>query len=100
MLLTGDPYSAEQCREFGLIGHVVPDGQALAKAREIAERIAANGPLAVKAILKSIRDTASLPESQAFEVEMPIGMPVFQSKDAREGPKAFLEKRKPVFTGE
>lgn len=100
MLLTGDPYSAAQCREFGLIGHVVADGQALAKATEIAARIAANGPLAVKAILKSIRETAGLPEKQAFEVEMPIGMPVFQSKDAREGPRAFLEKRKPVFTGE
>ncbi len=100
MLLTGDPYSAAQCREFGLIGHVVPDGMALAKANEIAARIAANGPLAVKAILKSIRETASLPEKQAFEIEMPIGMPVFQSQDAREGPKAFLEKRKPVFTGQ
>jgi enoyl-CoA hydratase len=100
MLLTGDPYSAAQCREFGLIGHVVPDGMALSKASEIAARIASNGPLAVKAILKSIRETANLPEKQAFEVEMPIGMPVFQSKDAREGPKAFLEKRAPVFTGE
>ena len=66
MLLTGDPYSATQCRDFGLIGHVVPDGEALAKANEIAARIAANGPLAVKAILKSIRETANLPEKQAF----------------------------------
>ena len=100
MLLTGSPYSAEQCREFGLIGHVVADGQALAKANEIAARIASNGPLAVRAILKSMRDTAGLPEQRAFDVEMPIGMPVFQSEDAREGPKAFHEKRKPVFTGQ
>ena len=98
MLLTGNDYTARQCLEFGLIGHVVPEGQALAKAREIAERIAANGPVAVKAILKSIRETAAMPEREAFEQkEMAIGIPVFSSEDAREGPKAFLEKRLPVF---
>ena len=82
-----------------LIGHVGDDGQALAKAREIAERIAANGPLAVKAILKSVRDTFALPESEAFPKEMAIGIPIFSSKDAQEGPRAFLEKRKPKFVG-
>ena len=99
MLLTGESYTAAQCRAFGLIGHVVPDGQALAKARAIAERIAANGPLAVRAILQAVRETAGLPEAQAFEKEMALGLPVFASKDAREGPRAFLEKRAPVFTG-
>jgi enoyl-CoA hydratase len=101
MLLTGNDYTAQQCKDFGLIGHVVPDGQALTKAREIADRIAANGPLAVKAILKSIRETFGMPEKEAFDQkEMAIGIPIFSSKDAREGPKAFLEKRPPVFTGE
>jgi len=101
MLLTGNDYTAQQCKEFGLVGHVVPDGQALTKAREIADRIAANGPLAVKAILKSIRETFGMPEKEAFDQkEMAIGIPIFSSKDAREGPKAFLEKRPPVFTGE
>ena len=100
MLLTGNDYTAAQCKEIGLIGHVVPDGQALTKAREIADRIAANGPLAVKAILKSVRETFGMPEKEAFDQkEMAIGMPVFSSKDAQEGPRAFLEKRDPVFTG-
>ena len=83
-----------------MIGHVVPDGQALAKAREIADVIAGNGPIAVRAILKSVRESFGLPEEQAFkEKEMPCGMPVFQSEDAKEGPRAFLEKRPPVFQG-
>jgi enoyl-CoA hydratase len=99
MLLTGEPYTAAQCKAFGLIGEVVPDGQALAAARKIAERIAANGPLAVRAILKSIRETASLPEKEALDREMSIGMTVFASQDAKEGPRAFLEKRKPNFKG-
>lgn len=100
MLLTGDSYSADDVWRMGLIGHVVDDGQALAKARSIALRIAANGPLAVRAILQAVRETACLPESVAFEQkEMAIGLPVFSSADAREGSKAFLEKRPPVFTG-
>jgi enoyl-CoA hydratase len=99
MLLTGSAYPARQCLAFGLIGHVVPDGQALAHARTIAERIAANGPLAVRAILKAVREVAGLPEAAAFEKEMAIGLPIFGSEDAKEGPRAFLEKRPPVFTG-
>lgn len=99
MLLTGESYSAAQCRAFGLIGEVVPDGQALATARKIADRIAANGPVAVRAILKSIRETACLTEKEAFDKEMGIGMAVFTSEDAKEGPRAFLEKRKPNFQG-
>ena len=99
MLLAGEDLSAPRAYELGLINHVVPDGDALSKAREIAERIAANGPIAVKAILATLRETESLSEAQAFEVEQRHGMAVFASADAVEGPRAFLEKRKPVFTG-
>ena len=77
----------------------MPDGQALTKAREIADRIARNGPLAVKAILATLRDTEAMPEDEAFTIEMRHGGAVMASNDAAEGPRAFLEKRDPVFTG-
>ncbi len=100
MLLAGEDLPAQRAYDLGLINHVVPDGQALAKAKQIAERIAANGPLAVKAILATLRETETLPETEAFGIEMGHGMKAMSSKDAVEGPRAFLEKRPPVFTGQ
>jgi enoyl-CoA hydratase len=97
LLLTGRLISAPEAREIGLIGHVVPDGQALAKALELAGLIAANGPVAVRAILRTIRETEGLAENDAFAVESQIGMAVFRSQDAKEGPRAFAEKRAPQF---
>ena len=99
ILLTGDDITAARAYELGLVNHVVPDGQALTKAREIAGRIARNGPLAVTAILETLRRTESLPERDAFKIERELGTPVMLSNDAVEGPRAFLEKRDPVFTG-
>jgi enoyl-CoA hydratase len=100
MLLTGRFVSAREAKEIGLIGHVVPEGQALAKAREIALQIAENGPLAVQAVLRSLRETEGLSETDGLERELEIGQPIFGTKDAMEGPRAFAEKRKPKFTGE
>mgnify|MGYP001819491296 CR=1 FL=1 len=100
MLICGDDLPAGRAHELGLINHVVPDGQALAKAREIADRIARNGPLAVKAIVATLRETETLPEDEAFVIEQRHGMAVMSSEDAKEGPRAFLEKRDPVFRGE
>ena len=99
MLLAGEDLPARRAFELGLVNHVVPDGQALARARAIAQRIAENGPLAVKAILAVLRATETLPEEKAFEIEQQQGMHVMMSADAAEGPRAFLEKRKPVFQG-
>jgi enoyl-CoA hydratase len=99
LLLTGRHIKAPEAKEIGLIGHVVPDGTALTKAREIADLISANGPLAVQAILRTIRDTEGLHEDDAFQLDAKVGAPVFSSNDAKEGPRAFAEKRTPRFTG-
>jgi enoyl-CoA hydratase len=99
LLLTGRHISAEEALRIGLIGHVVPDGSALSKALELAGLIAANGPLAVQAILRTIRETEGMPENDAFKIDAQLGMEVFRSADAKEGPKAFSEKRVPRFTG-
>ncbi len=99
LLLTGRHISADEALAIGLIGHVVADGQALAKALEIAEMVAANGPLAVQAILRTIRQTEGMAENDAFALEAKLGMAVFASEDAREGPRAFAQKRKPEFRG-
>ncbi|MFN8603496.1 MAG: crotonase/enoyl-CoA hydratase family protein [Candidatus Binatia bacterium] len=99
MLLCGEDLPAKRACELGLINHVVPDGQALAKAKEIAARIAKNGPLAVKAIVATLRETETMPEEAAFEIEQRHGMKVMVSEDAMEGPRAFFEKREPVFKG-
>ena len=84
-----------------LVGRVVPKGQALAEAKKIAEVICDNGPLSIRALMRMLREIdESYSEADALEKEIEIGAPVFATKDAREGPRAFREKRKPVFTGE
>jgi enoyl-CoA hydratase len=99
ILLTGRHITADEALRIGLIGHVVDDGQALTKALEIATMIAANGPLAVQAILRTIRETEGMAENDAFALEARLGMAVFTSDDAKEGPRAFAEKRPPQFRG-
>ncbi|MFF7655860.1 crotonase/enoyl-CoA hydratase family protein [Streptomyces sp. NPDC007983] len=97
MLLTGRPYPAEEAERIGLIGHVVPDGTALKKALEIAELINANGPLAVEAVKASVYDTAEMTETDGLASELERGWPIFDTADAKEGSKAFAEKRPPVY---
>jgi enoyl-CoA hydratase len=99
LLLTGDLISADEARAIGFLNYVVPADEVLPKALEIAGKIAANGPLAVTAIRKSARACLGKPELEALKIESELSAPVFRTEDAREGPKAFMEKRKPVYKG-
>jgi enoyl-CoA hydratase len=97
MLLTGRPYTAAEALAIGLVGHVVPDGAALAKALGIAELVNANAPLAVEAVKRSVRETSGMSEREGLARELEIGWPVFATEDAKEGPRAFAEKRAAVW---
>ncbi len=99
ILLTGAHLTAAQARDIGLIGHVVPDGDALDRALEIARVVAANGPLAIAAITRTLHECDGMELDQALRHEWEYGQAVFASNDAKEGPRAFAEKRDPLFTG-
>ena len=99
MLIVGDPITGRRAYDIGLVGHVTPHGGALTRARELADRLAANGPLAVRNIKASVIENLTKAEADAFGREQELGMEVMGSQDAKEGPRAFLEKRAPNFTG-
>ncbi|WP_030295512.1 crotonase/enoyl-CoA hydratase family protein [Streptomyces katrae] len=100
MLLTGRPYSAAEAERIGLIGSVVPEGTALAKALEIAEQVNACGPLAVEAVKASVYESAELTETEGLASELLRGWPIFDTADAKEGARAFAEKRPAVYRRE
>jgi len=101
MLLTGRHVTAEEALRWGLVNYVMPKGKTLEKALEIAGVIGECGPLAIKAITRSLREhQEALMEDDAMARSDEIGWPVLATKDAKEGMKAFKEKRKANFIGE
>jgi enoyl-CoA hydratase len=97
-LLTAEAFSAERALEVGLINEIVPEDELLEKALDWAHRITANAPLAVQATKESVMRGLALNLDDAYDVESEMSKRIFKTEDAKEGPKAFAEKRPPVWT--
>ena len=100
MLMVGDSFTAHEALEMGLLNYVVPREDLLNKALELAAKLAENGPLAIRKIKEGLMRSSGLALDEAYEIENEVSAAVMSSKDAREGPRAFKEKRKPKFIGE
>ncbi len=100
ILLGGAPVSAEQALVMGLVSEVVPLAQLQQRAEYYADNICRQAPLALQAIKRTALETHTLPWHEAFRYEMEQAGAVMMSRDAREGPRAFKEKRQPEFKGE
>lgn len=98
ILLTGEPISAQRAYEIGFVNKVVPQEILLETAKQMAEKIAANAPLTVKASKRMVYQAMEMGRSAALNVADLIFEPVYLSEDALEGPRAFAEKRKPNWS--
>jgi enoyl-CoA hydratase len=99
MAITGDPITAEEAFEYGLVARLADKGDAVNVAMALAERVAKNAPLGVAASKQLIRATQGLTEEEFWAAQIPLQAKVFTSSDAKEGPRAFAEKRAPEWTG-
>jgi enoyl-CoA hydratase len=99
LALTGQPILAERAYELGLVNKLAEPGEAVATAFELADTIAANGPLALAGTKRVLTEAVDWPDSEFFARQEEIVRPVMSSEDAREGAKAFAEKRPPVWQG-
>src|SRR3954453_20880317 len=96
MLMTGDPISAERAYHFGLVNDLCEPGQALERAKVLAERITINAPLAVRKTRELCLSTVDADDDLGFRLSGESMMELAQTEDFWEGPKAFIEKRDPV----
>jgi enoyl-CoA hydratase len=99
LLLTGRPIDAQRALEIGLINRVVPRGELMAAAFEVADAIAANAPLAVSQTRRGVREILGLTLEEGYRRQEELGRPLRRTHDAREGQRSFVEKRKPVWKG-
>ena len=99
ILLTAEQVDPDTAFRMGLVNVVVEPGELMKTAREYAERIIANAPLAIQAVKKSVLTGLRMNLKEAFEYELQLAAEVFMTEDAKEGPRAFAEKRKPVWQG-
>jgi len=99
LVLTGATFEAEQARSWGLVNRLAESGEALAVARQLATEVAANGPLALRVTKRLVMQSDEWTLTESFERQREFTAQVMQSDDAREGARAFAEKRAPVWTG-
>lgn len=99
LMLTGDHISAEEAMHLGLVNKVVPGVELMSETRKLAGRLASGAPLAMQAILRAVTKGLEVPIEEGIKFEQEESALVFSSEDAKEGSKAFLEKRAPVFLG-
>ncbi len=99
LLLTGDRFDAQAALRFGLVSRVVAQAELMATAEEIAARILECGPLAVRAIKRAALRGREMSLEDGLRLEGQLAGPIFGTEDAREGPRAFAEKRKPTYKG-
>jgi enoyl-CoA hydratase len=99
VLLTGEPISAVDAKQYGLVSELTAPGAALAGAQEIAQRIAVNAPLALAKVKELLRETQGLNDSDAFKRQDADANSLLNTEDAHEGALAFAEKRPPVWRG-
>lgn len=100
ILLTGRVFGAQDALEWGLLNNVVPDGETLNSATQLAQEIAQNAPLSIQASLALSDLAASQVEQHLWEANDQRMVEIGKAADAKEGPTAFIEKRKPVWRGE
>jgi len=99
MILTGDPITADEAYQLGLVNRVVSADSLMAEARSLAETLLARGPLALRAAKQAVLEGASLSFDQGLALELDLFSKVMRTEDAAEGPRAFAEKRAPKFQG-
>jgi enoyl-CoA hydratase len=99
ILLTGDRIPADEAHRIGFVNYVVPADEVMPVAEKFAQTLADNGPIAVQKIKEAVIRSSGVPLDEAYKIEMDCSRDVMKSQDAIEGPRAFMEKRKPQFTG-
>ncbi len=99
MVLTGDPITSEEALALGLLNAVVPEATVMAEARELAVRVAVNAPLAVQASRQVLTRSFGSDDRDLDKASQRAFLNVVGTEDFREGPKAFIEKRDPVWKG-
>jgi enoyl-CoA hydratase len=99
ILLTGDPIPAQEALALGLVNRLVEPNELVPSVEALAARLARNGPLALRAIKRTALETSGVALGEAFAIEARNSSPVMRSEDALEGPRAFAEKRPPVYRG-